>query len=129
VRVLVVDSHADTGELFAVVLEGAGAKVRVASRADDALLEASSWCPNVVVSDLAIPGQDGWSFVRDLHALKGFEHVAAVAVTGWALERAREGALAAGFSDFADKPLMPDALVTLVERWAPLLSSGETPAP
>ena len=117
-RVLVVDDDPDTREIFTFVLEDAGAMVRVASDASSGLSGALEWRPTIVVSDLAMPVFDGFSFVQRLRAATGLEHVPVVAVSGLVSAKAREDALAAGFGELVCKPVMPDELVDLVKRWA-----------
>jgi CheY-like chemotaxis protein len=117
-RVLVVDDDDDSRELFSRVLAGAGAHVRVAPNAKGARKVVAAWRPNVVVSDIMMPDEDGFTLVRDLQSAAGLDHTAIIAVTGLASTRTRSTALAAGFRDCVFKPLPPDELVALVARWA-----------
>jgi CheY-like chemotaxis protein len=126
-RILVVDDDVDTGELFTLVLEQAGAQVRVDLDARAGLIGAFEWRPTVVVSDLAMPDVDGFSFVRKLRSIRGLEHVPAIAVSGLVTATAREDAAAAGFQDFVVKPVMPDDLVAVIARWAERRGPGSTP--
>jgi CheY-like chemotaxis protein len=118
VRVLLVDDHDDTRELFAEVLMHAGAEVRDAAGSIAAVRTALEWPPNVVVSDLVMHGTDGFSLLRELRSMHHLVGIPAIAVSGMASHADREVALAAGFQDHLAKPLSPDALVACVARWA-----------
>jgi PleD family two-component response regulator len=63
-RVLVVDDRLDERQLFEFVLEHAGAEVRTASCAEQAILTAESWRPDVLLSDIAMPDEDGYALLR-----------------------------------------------------------------
>jgi CheY-like chemotaxis protein len=118
-RVLLVDDDADARELFALVLTDAGAEVRTAADAKEAIRAAIQWPPGVVVSDLVMPGTDGFSLLRELRSMHHLKQMPAIAVSGMASAPSREGALAVGFQEHVEKPLTPEALVEVVARWAP----------
>jgi CheY-like chemotaxis protein len=123
-RVLVVDDDLDSREIYALVLEEAGATVRVDSGSTDGLSSALEWQPTLVISDLVMPAGDGFTFVQKLHATRGLEHVPVIAVSGLVSAKAREDALAAGFRDYLGKPVMPDDLIALVARWTSKPADG-----
>jgi protein-histidine pros-kinase len=115
-RVLVVDDAADERELFSVVLAGQGAVVETASTAKDALGVAERFVPDVVVSDIAMPVDNGYALLRWLRE-SGNHHLSAVptiAVTAHARAEDRERALAAGFQQYVSKPVHPERLVSAV---------------
>jgi two-component system CheB/CheR fusion protein len=116
VRVLLIDDDEDTRELFALVLGEAGAEVRTAHDATDALRTVLQWAPTVVVSDLAMPTTDGFTLLREVRAVH--PQIPAIAVTGMGGAKDREAALAAGFQAHVTKPLDPEALVAIVRHWA-----------
>ncbi len=118
VCVLVVDDDRDTRELFTLILQEAGAEACAAVDAKDGLIRTFDWTPTVVLCDLAMPAIDGYSFVQMLHSIRGLKRLPAIAVSGLAAQTARDNALAAGFCDYVVKPVMPDDLIALVERWA-----------
>ncbi|HYE14116.1 MAG TPA: ATP-binding protein [Pyrinomonadaceae bacterium] len=120
-RVLVVDDDRDALDLVRVVLEQGGADVVAAESAAQALcaLEAGAR-PEVLVCDIGMPGEDGYSLLRKVRAL-GRElggAVPAVALTAYAGEADRALALAAGFQLHMPKPIDPSALVSAVARLA-----------
>lgn len=118
VRVLLVEDDEDTRVLYAMALEQAGAEVRAAADAKEAVRALLEWTPSVVVSDLMMPGSDGYSLLREVRTMHHATPIPAIAVTGRSGPKDREAVLAAGFQEHAVKPLTPDALIAIVKRWA-----------
>ena len=119
-RVLVVDDEADAREVLSVLLTGAGAEVRTSASAAEALDVLKRWQPDVLVADIAMPGEDGYellSRVRDLAPRQGGE-TPALALTAYAHPEDRERALSAGFHDYIPKPFEPPSLVMAIARLA-----------
>jgi CheY-like chemotaxis protein len=121
VRVLVVDDEVDARELFAMVLESCGAAVTIAASAAEAFAALRRERPDVLVSDIGMPGEDGNSLIRRVRALAASEGGAtpAVAVSAFAGAEHRARALASGFDLHVAKPFEPVALVAVVRRLAP----------
>jgi CheY-like chemotaxis protein len=119
VRVLLVDDDEDLRDLFALVLQEAGADVRAASDAEDAMRTVLAWHPSVVVSDLSMPTKDGITLLREVRSVDPRRHIPAIAVSAWTEPGHREAALAAGFQELVTKPLTPHDLVAVVKRWSP----------
>ncbi len=120
VRVLVVVDDVDTAESVAALIGYAGAEVRSAGSVAQALAALSTWTPNVLVSDISMPGEDGYSLiakVRALPALRGGS-MPAIALTALASERDRDRALAAGYQLHLVKPVEPQALIGAVAKFA-----------
>lgn len=116
VRVLVVDDDVDTLELFRVSLELNGAEVKTVATADDALEILDQWSPSVLVSDIGLPGKDGYTLMRELRArteTRG-ELIPALALTGFASENDATRAREAGFQMHVPKPVDPETLVAAV---------------
>ncbi len=111
-RVLVVDDEEDSRELMATVLRRAGADVACASGVSAALDLFGTWTPDVVVSDLAMPGADGCELIGMLREKDPL--VAALAVSGFTGERDTDRALAAGFDVHVGKPVDAAELVEAV---------------
>ncbi len=119
VRVLVVDDHTDSSELIGMVLEQAGAEVRLARCADEALASLHQAPVDVLVSDLSMPGTDGYQLlgaVRALERARRLPPVSAVALTAYTGGEDRTRALGAGFQAFASKPIDPGELIDLVVK-------------
>jgi len=115
--VLVVDDDDETRELFSDVLHEAGAEVRTACDAKEAVRAVIQWPPTVIVCDLAMPQMDGVALQREVRTMDHARSIPAIAVTGVRL-RDRVAALEAGFRELVTKPLAPDDLVAVVAKWA-----------
>jgi CheY-like chemotaxis protein/two-component sensor histidine kinase len=117
-RVLFVDDEADARELLAHVLGDAGATVRTAASAPEALelLERERF--DVLVSDIGMPGEDGYSLMRKVVAAgkAGLRMPPGIALTAFSSAQDRERALASGFQTHLSKPLDAHALISFVER-------------
>jgi len=109
IRVLLVDDEPDTRALLRTVLEGCGAEVRDANSADDGMKEATDWSPSIVVSDIGMPGTDGYDFMRMFREWerKRGTWIPAVALTAYARAEDRVRALAAGYQVHVAKPIDP----------------------
>jgi CheY-like chemotaxis protein len=116
VRVLVVDDDAETVEAVRAVLEHAGANVETADSAAAARHGVDNWHPDVLISDVAMPFEDGYSLIRSLR--QADVTVAAIALTAHARREDEEEALAAGFQIHLAKPVDPGHLVDTVATLA-----------
>jgi CheY-like chemotaxis protein len=114
-RVLVVDDHGDARELLGLVLRERGAEVQLAGGVAEALEVMARAVIDVVVSDLAMPGADGYDLIAAVRKARG-NAVPAVALTAYAGGDVRERAIAAGFTAHATKPLNPEDLVELIAK-------------
>jgi len=117
-RVLVVDDEEDSRELMATILRRAGEDVACASGSRAALELFGRWTPDVVVSDLAMPGGDGCELVSEIRARDS--SIAALAVSGFTADRDTDRALAAGFDVHVGKPIDAAELVEAVHEAARL---------
>lgn len=119
-RVLVVDDESDTREFIATVLNNCGAEVRSAASAAEAFEAVRQWLPNVMVSDIGLPGEDGYALLgrlrRDLN--EGEQLLPSLALTAYASVEDRKRALAAGFNMHLAKPIEPNELVAVVASLA-----------
>ena len=95
-------------------LQRAGAEVRTAAAAREALAVVIEWKPDVIVSDIAMPGEDGYRLLQRVRALPRGSATPAVAVTAHARVEDRERALAAGFQVYVPKPIEPARLLDAV---------------
>jgi len=119
-RVLLVDDEAEAREIISTVMARTGAEVTACQSASEALAKLSEWKPDVILSDIAMPDEDGYSFigkVRSLPREKGGETPAA-ALTAYARDIDRRQALAAGYQMHIAKPIGATQLVTMVARLA-----------
>jgi two-component system CheB/CheR fusion protein len=127
-RVLLVDDDSATREVVADMLEGTGAEVRVAESAAEGLAAVEDFRPGVVLCDIAMPGEDGYSFIRRMRAL-GVERgggVPALALTALVGDEDRRRVLLAGFQMHVAKPVDINSLTRAV---ADLSHPERPPAP
>jgi CheY-like chemotaxis protein len=115
-RVLLVDDDAETLRLYGFALELLGCRVVAAATARDALHAAATDPPNIVVTDLAMPGMDGFELCERLKASRATQDIPVLAVSGQALPSFQERALAAGCEEVLLKPCLPDDLYATISR-------------
>jgi CheY-like chemotaxis protein len=114
--ILVVDDYEDAREMYAEYLRFCGFRVAEARNGGEALEQAFSLMPDLILMDLSLPGIDGWEATRQLKADERTRNIPVVALTGHALAGASEGAKKAGCDSFVTKPCLPDDLVVEVRR-------------
>jgi signal transduction histidine kinase/ActR/RegA family two-component response regulator len=115
VRVLVVDDEPDARDLFRSILHKAGAEVDVAESAAAALAIMAARPPRVLVTDIEMPGRDGYELLEAARAVAGrSQPFAAVAVTAYARDVDRRRSLDAGFDLHVSKPVDPGDLVAAI---------------
>ena len=119
-RVLLVDDEAEAREIISTVIGRTGAEVKTCISASEALLKLTEWRPDVILSDIAMPEEDGYSFIGKVRSLprdKGGETPAA-ALSAYARDEDRTQALAAGYQMHIAKPIGASQLVTMVAKLA-----------
>ncbi len=127
VHILIVDDEADARELLRSAFAQLGARVRVAGSADEAMAAIAEARPHVVVSDIGMPGEDGYALVQRLRAAeRDGQHLPAVALTAYATGDDVKRALAAGYDLHVAKPV--DA-VTFARTLAELAGAAVEVAP
>ncbi len=117
-HVLVVDDDHDTREILSVMLTRYGAEIRTAASAAEAIEVFTAWRPDVLVSDIGMPVEDGYALISKIRALtpeQGGE-VPAVALTAFAGAQDKERAMVAGFQQHLSKPVEPVQLAKVVAR-------------
>lgn len=118
-RVLVVDDEEDARNLLVEVLSSHGAAVTTASCAADALQQIRSNPPDILVSDVGMPDEDGYSLIRKVRALrKDRSPIPAAALTAYARREDRTQAMMAGFQAHVSKPVDSGELVIVVASLA-----------
>jgi len=116
-RVLAVDDDSSTQELVATMLLMYGVSVRTAGRASDAIQILSEWRPDVLLSDIAMPGEDGYALIRRVRALpSALGDIPAVALTAFTDPQHVHDAFAAGFDAHLGKPLEPHVLADTLTK-------------
>jgi CheY-like chemotaxis protein len=121
-RLLAVDDDRNTREMLQEALERAGARVQSAASAHDALTKLKDFRPDVLVSDIGMPEEDGYDFMRKVRILPADQGGAtpAVALTGYAHEDDRAATRAAGYQAVTAKPVNLDDLLTTISTVAGL---------
>jgi CheY-like chemotaxis protein len=107
VKVLVIDDELDTRSVLRTVLERCGAEVHDTGTAEQGLEESKRWRPSVIVSDVGMPGEDGYAFIKKYREWEkgGGSWTPAVALTAYARSADRVRALSAGFQMHIAKPI------------------------
>ena len=117
-RVLVVDDDPDTLEALRQLLEQAGAGVVAVASTGEAMAALQRTRPDVILSDIGMPGEDGISLIRRVRALDGGRAIPAAALTAYTQAEDRERALDAGYQVFLPKPVDPGILTATLARLA-----------
>jgi CheY-like chemotaxis protein/anti-sigma regulatory factor (Ser/Thr protein kinase) len=115
---LVLDDDTDALDLFATVLRQAGAEVRTARSVREALEMLATWEPDVIISDIEMPAENGYAFIRRLRGgeVPHGERIPAVAVTAYGGVSERIKIVSAGFDSYVAKPVEPDELAAIIGR-------------
>ncbi len=115
-RALVVDDAPDVTEMIATLMRYAGYEVEMAYSATQALDAARRESFDVIISDIGMPGMNGYELAEALRSFPAYTEVPMIAVTGFTMYTDRERALHSGFNDFLTKPINPVDLIELVKR-------------
>ncbi|HEV7302295.1 MAG TPA: PAS domain S-box protein [Tepidisphaeraceae bacterium] len=120
VRVLVVDDEPDARALVKRLLDECGAQVSIASSVDAAMAEFARAVPDVLVSDIGMPNEDGYSLIRQVRAMGPAQggNLPALALTAYARAEDRVKAIRAGYQMHVVKPVDPTELITMVASLA-----------
>ena len=115
-RVLVVDDEFDARALLTTMLQGSGAQVRAVSSAREALESMESWKPDVMIADIGMPVEDGYSLIRQVRALPREQggQTPALALTAYARTEDRIRALSEGYQVHLAKPVDRVELATVI---------------
>ena len=114
-RVLLVEDSADVLEVLKIELEWMGYEIDATADAKTALATAERQRPDVIVSDLGMPGMDGFEFIRRVREIPGLASVPAIALTGAGLDKDVQQALAFGFTAHLIKPVEAKELASRIE--------------
>jgi PAS domain S-box-containing protein len=116
-NILIVDDDGDVRDLLGLLLESRAATARSASSVAEALTAIGQRRPDVLLADLGMPEEDGYSLIRKIRADEGQQHLPrlpAIAVTAYAAARDRDQALSAGYDWHVAKPVDPDGLARAI---------------
>ncbi|MGH9901375.1 MAG: response regulator, partial [Pyrinomonadaceae bacterium] len=115
-QVLVVEDSPETLQMLQMLFTRRGCLVLAAESAAEAMELAVRNKPGVIISDIGMPGMDGYELLRRLRALPGMAKVPAIALSGYAMDEDRDRALAAGFDVHVAKPVDPEKLFAIVQQ-------------
>ncbi|HKP67399.1 MAG TPA: response regulator [Casimicrobiaceae bacterium] len=130
-RLLVVDDDSNSRDLLSDALRIRGAKVVVAANACEATDAFRQWDPDVLISDIGMPGDDGYDLIRRLRELgaESGKRMPAIACSSHAATEDRAAALEAGFNAFVAKPIDLDLLVDTIAHFTDVGFGGSNDAP
>jgi signal transduction histidine kinase/ActR/RegA family two-component response regulator len=117
-HILLIDDDGDTLEMVAAALTSRDARVTAALSADEAIARIKESRPDVIVSDIAMPGEDGYALLVRIRALDS-DHarlIPAIAITAYAREEDRQRALSSGFQDYLTKPVELAQLISIISN-------------
>jgi signal transduction histidine kinase len=117
-RILVADDNPDSLESLAMVLRLRGNEVRTATDGADAVVEAESYRPDVILLDIGMPKMNGYDACRRIREQEWGRNMLLIALTGWGQEEDRERSREAGFDHHLVKPVDPEALMRHVAKHA-----------
>lgn len=116
IRILVVEDDSDTREMILYILQGSGAAVIGVESAEDAMQLHEKYSPDVVVTDIGIPGLDGYGLMAQIRAdgERSGKRTPVIALTAYTSSVDHERAMAAGFEEYMGKPFNPADLIDAV---------------
>jgi PAS domain S-box-containing protein len=127
IKILAVDDDPDSLEPIRRILTGRNAQVQTASSVDDAMAKFSEFAPDVVLSDLGMPGKDGYELIRLIRQHPAGANTPAAALTALARSEDRTRALTAGFQSHVTKPVAAAEIVAMVRSLASLRPVSRRP--
>ena len=123
--VLVVDDLEDTSKMVAQLLRMSGAIVIAATSGEDGLRILAEKEFDAVISDIAMPGMDGFEFLRRLRELPGKDNIPVLALTGFGRPEDIERARAAGFHSYVTKPFELETLMDVLKKLPKRRGNGD----
>lgn len=125
--VLIVEDEADTREWISTVLETCGARVIAVDSVDEAMVALETERPDVLTSDVGLPGEDGYALIRKIRELEPRMGgtIPAVALTAYARVEDYQEAIAAGFQLHVAKPIRAAELIAVVASLARMADNPE----
>jgi signal transduction histidine kinase len=115
VHILIVEDDPDSRNVLALLLQRLGALVEAVASAKEAFERLSHRRPDVLVSDIGMPDEDGYSLIRRIRQMPGNHKVPAIALTAYARKQDAEAAIGAGYDQHLPKPVAPADLVKAIK--------------
>jgi PAS domain S-box-containing protein len=112
-RLLLVEDDLDSLEVLRIVIDLHGAEVKTATRTSEALKIMEQWLPDVLISDIGLPDEDGYALLKKMRKLARDQgrYIPAIALTGYASEQEGQQAMSTGFQRYFTKPTEPSKLI------------------
>jgi signal transduction histidine kinase len=117
-NIVVVDDEAEARGLVSTILQLHGAQTRMAGSTAQAWQELENWNADLLVSDVGMPGENGYQLMKRIRASGAHRDITALALTAYVSAGDRQQAMEAGFDSHLSKPVMPDSLVAEIARLA-----------
>jgi two-component system cell cycle response regulator DivK len=117
--ILVIEDNEQNLYLMRFLLENKGYSVAAARLGREGIELALRLKPQAILLDIQLPEMDGYAVARALRQQAGWEQVPIIAVTSYAMSGDREKALAAGATDYIEKPINPDTFVDQIKKHLP----------
>jgi len=128
--VLIVEDDTDSRNVLTVLLQRLGALVESAASAKEAYDRVTSHCPDVMVSDIGMPDEDGYSLIRRVRELAECRSMPAIALTAYARKQDADQAIASGYDRHLPKPVAPADLIRAIKSvMVDISSQDEAQAP
>jgi CheY-like chemotaxis protein len=118
-RVLVIEDNEQNMYLIHFLLEANGHTVIEAMNGPDGIERAQDANPDIILLDIQLPGMDGYEIARIIRKTPGLEQIPIIAVTSYAMAGDREKILAAGATDYIEKPINPATFVKQISAHFP----------
>jgi CheY-like chemotaxis protein len=120
-RILVVDDEPDALDMLVSLFAQAGAEVASGASARQALDLLAIWSPSVIVTDVGMPGEDGYQLIGKIRSMKPEQggDIPAVALTAYATAEDKARALSSGFQAHVAKPVEPTEIISVIAKLAP----------
>jgi CheY-like chemotaxis protein len=124
IHILIVEDDVDSRNVLSVLLQRLGALVEAVGSAAEAYDRISRRRPDVVVSDIGMPDEDGYTFIRHIRQANGdARRLPAIALTAYARKQDADAALTAGYDHHLAKPVMPADLIRAIKE----VTTGQAP--
>jgi signal transduction histidine kinase len=124
VHVLIVEDDADSRNVLALLLQRLGALVEAVASAKDAYERLALRRPDVLVSDIGMPDEDGYSMIRRVRQLCADQHLPAIALTAYARKQDADAAITAGYDHHLPKPVAPAELIKAIKTVTGVSAEG-----
>ncbi len=117
-RVLIVDDHPDLLTMLDLMMQRRKYAVKTARSGDQAMQMAPDFCPHVVISDIGMPGMDGYQLMQNLRAADGLAPFKSIALSGYDVQAEDSRARDAGYDAHMTKPIEFEQLFEMIENLA-----------